>query len=113
MRIDVHAHYFPEEYLNCLDRMGSQKTADARRPAGAKVTLDERLDLMDDAGIDMQVLSPSHQLSYFANQKDAVEAARLGNDLFLEVCRQYKGRFAAFANMPLPHVGPALEEMGR
>ena len=113
MRIDVHAHYFPEAYLQCLDRMGFTRTIDARRSPGFQVSLVERLALMDGAGIDMQVLSPSHQLPYLASKEDAVEAARLGNDLFLEACRKHPGRFSAFANLPLPHVGAAIEEMGR
>ena len=68
---------------------------------------------MNDAGIDMQVLSPAGRLPYFPKREDAVAAARLGNDLFMEVCRKYDGRFSAFANVPLPHVDAAIEEMGR
>lgn len=113
MRIDVHAHHFPEEYLQCLERMGSQTTKGARTAPGTSVTFEERIGLMDDAGIDMQILSPAHQLPYFANRDDAASAARLGNDIFVDVCRKYPGRFSAFANVPLPHVDAALEETGR
>ena len=113
MRIDVQAHYFPEEYLRCLERMGSTTTPGARTAPGANLTLDERIGLMDEAGIDVQVLSPAQQLPSFAKREDAVAAARLGNDLFVEVCRTYRGRFAAFGAVPLPHVDAALEETGR
>lgn len=113
MRIDVHAHYFPDEYLNCLERMGERNANTARQAPGAKVTLDERLGLLDGVGIDMQVLSPASRFPYFARKEDAVAAARLWNDLSVEVCRRYHGRFASFANLPLPHVAAAIEEMGR
>ena len=113
MRIDVHAHHFTDEYLQCLEQMGSKITAAARMAPGSGVSLDDRIDLMNDAGIHMQVLSPANQLPYFEKRDDAVAAARLGNDLFVEVCRKYNGRFAAFANMPLPHVDAAIQEMGR
>ena len=113
MRIDVHAHHFAEDYLQCLDKMGSKTTGNARLAPGAKVTLDERIGLMDGAGIDMQVLSPGPQLPYFAKKEDAVAAARLGNDIFVDVVKKYNGRFSAFANVPLPHVDAAIEEIGR
>ena len=113
MQIDVHAHYFPSEYLQCLDRVEDRSAIGGREAPGSRVTLDERIGLMNDAGIDMQVLSPAGRLPYFPKREDAVAAARLGNDLFMEVCRKYDGRFSAFANVPLPHVDAAIEEMGR
>lgn len=112
MRIDVHAHYFPNEYLDRLEQAGA-RGLQARVAPGAKVTLDERISLMDDAGIDMQVLSTASSLPYFAKKGDAVAAAHLGNDLYAEVVKKYSGRFSAFATVPLPHVDAALEEMGR
>ncbi len=112
MKIDVHAHYFADEYLQCLEQIWG-KTSNARMAPGITVTLDERIDLMDDAGIDMQVLSPANQLPYFAKRGDAVAAARLGNNLYADVVKKYSGRFSAFASVPLPHVDAALEEMGR
>ncbi len=112
MRIDVHAHYFPNEYLDRLEQAGA-KGLQARVAPGAKVTLDERIGLMDDAGIDMQVLSTASSLPYFAKKQDAVTAARLGNDLYAEVVKRHSGRFSAFATVPLPHVDAAIEEMGR
>jgi len=113
MRIDVHAHYFPDEYLDCLERMGERSANTARQAPGAKITLDERLGLLDEVGIEMQVLSPASRLPYFARKEDAVAAARLWNDLSIDVCRRYDGRFSSFANLPLPHVDAAIEEMGR
>jgi len=112
MRIDVHAHYFPDEYLDRLEQAGA-RGLQARVAPGAKVTLDERISLMDDAGIDMQVLSTASSVPYFVKKEDAVAAARLGNDLYAAVVKKYSRRFSAFASVPLPHVDAALEEMAR
>ena len=114
MRIDVHAHYFPREYIECIARVVDPAVAPttARAP-GAHLDLDERLALMDSAGIDLQVLSASLAHPYAPDPGDAAAAARLGNDLYADVCKRYPGRFAAFAAVPLPHIDAALAEVER
>jgi aminocarboxymuconate-semialdehyde decarboxylase len=117
VRIDVHAHYFPLEYLDLLDRFGgSQQSVFIRKAKMAAADtrgLENNLRNMDLAGVDMQVLSVSSQLPYFPSEKDSVEAARLGNDLYARAVRGYPKRLAAFAITPLPHVAAAIEEMRR
>lgn len=61
----------------------------------------------------MQVLSVSSQLPYFPGEKQSVEAARLGNDLYASAVSEYPKRLAAFACIPLPHIGASIEEMRR
>jgi 6-methylsalicylate decarboxylase len=68
---------------------------------------------MDISNVDMQILSVSGQLPYFAKENDAVDAARLGNDLYARIVREYPKRFAAFACTPLPHVQASVEETRR
>jgi aminocarboxymuconate-semialdehyde decarboxylase len=115
MRIDVHAHYFPAAYLDVLCRFGSTETDIARKlRAGAEpAEVDARLGMMDDAHVDLQVLSASPQLPYFEREADAVVAARLANDLYAELVRRHPTRFAALAATPLPHVDAALSELER
>ena len=117
VRIDVHAHYFPVEYLDRLDLYGgNQQTLFMRK---SKMVSSDFRDLennirnMDLAGVDLQVLSVSGQLPYFANQTEAVDAARLANDIYARVVREYPKRFAAFACTPLPHVRAAIVETCR
>jgi 6-methylsalicylate decarboxylase len=115
VRIDAHAHYFPVEYLNLLDRYGETKlTANphslsiaSKDPRG----LEARFRMMDRAGVDLQVLSLSFVLPYLENESNAVDAARLGNDLYAEIVRAYPKRFAAFACTPLPHIDASIKEM--
>jgi predicted TIM-barrel fold metal-dependent hydrolase len=115
--IDIHAHYFPHEYLDRIDRYkGTQATTFIRRRnrlSQSPADLQAQLRLMDRAHIDLQVLSVSNHFPYFAGEVDAVSMARLANDLYADVVRQYPQRFAAFACTPLPHMQPALDEMSR
>ncbi len=114
MRIDVHAHLFPDAYLDCMARLGQTGArAAVLRAPGGQMPLDERVRMLDRAGIDLQVLSVAAAVPYLAEQAAAVEAARTANDAFAAVCRQYPGRFAAFASLPMPHVDAALAELTR
>jgi aminocarboxymuconate-semialdehyde decarboxylase len=115
MRIDVHAHFFPEKYLDLLERFGSEATDIARQrgAGGSSDELETRLELMDSAQVQMQVLSVSPQLPYLENETHAREAARSINDLYADLVQRYPTRFAAFAATPLPHVDAALAEMER
>ncbi len=112
MRVDVHAHYYPEKYVSCLSRYGKDTSHTANAP-GAGVTLDQRIEMLDRSGIRVQVLSVGAQQPYFAGAEEAKTAARTANDLYVEVRGKYPGRFEAFAAVPLPHVDAALGEMER
>ncbi|HLI26272.1 MAG TPA: amidohydrolase family protein [Chloroflexota bacterium] len=114
MRIDVHAHYFHPEYLACAERLlGPASIVPATRAPGAPLTLPQIVELMDSAGVDLQVLSVSGIQPYAAREADAVTVARLANDLYADIVRQYPGRFAAFGCVPLPHVEAAIAEAAR
>jgi aminocarboxymuconate-semialdehyde decarboxylase len=110
MRIDVHAHYFPAPYMSYLARHGRSATG---RAEGSPITLDQRIELLDRVGIDMQVLSISSSTPYTLPEAEVIEASRLANDLYVELCQQYPGRYLAFATLPLPYVDPALRELER
>jgi aminocarboxymuconate-semialdehyde decarboxylase len=112
MRIDVHAHYYPEKYIGSLARLRGETNYRVRAP-GAGVSLEQRVDLLNKVGIQRQVLSVGAQQPYFADANDSVSAAKLGNDIYAEVCGQHGGYFAAFAALPLPHVEAALVELER
>src|SRR5919199_4006660 len=110
MRIDVHAHYFPAPYMSYIARHGREGTGKAE---GSRITLEERLELLDRVGIDLQVLSISSSTPYTLPEAAVIEASRLANDLYVELCHQYPGRYAAFATVPLPYVDPSLAELER
>src|SRR5215472_2595404 len=115
MHIDIHAHYYPESYLDLLQRFGSEATDIARNwsAGGSHAELEARLELMDSAQVQMQALSVSPQLPYLEDETHAVEAARMINDLYADLVRRFPTRFDAFAATPLPHIDAALAEMER
>jgi aminocarboxymuconate-semialdehyde decarboxylase len=114
MRIDVHAHYWTDRYLDRLAGLGMSDTATQRGiGAGGGAELDARLRLMDRAGIDMQVLSAAPQLPYGPDTDRAVAAARYVNDEYAAVVTAQPDRFRAFAATPMPHVDAAITEIAR
>ncbi len=110
MITDVHAHYYPRRYLELIGRPGLPPPM-AAALGGQSVS--ERLALLDRTGIDTQVLSVSQAQPYLPDPVAAAEAARVGNDLFAELCADHPGRFLAFAALPLPHQDQALAEIAR
>jgi predicted TIM-barrel fold metal-dependent hydrolase len=79
MRIDVHAHYWTDAYLDMLVELGRTDTA-TQRGIGADggAELDARLRLMDRAGVDVQVLSAAPQLRTVRghDRRDAADHGR-------------------------------------
>ena len=110
MIVDVHAHYYPPAYLERIDRPGLLAPGSA--PLSGQ-SVEERLELMDRVGIDVQILSVAQAQPYLPMAGDAADAATFGNDLYIELCRQHGGRFFTFAALPMPHVQETLDEIDR
>jgi aminocarboxymuconate-semialdehyde decarboxylase len=114
MRIDVHAHYWTEDYLDLLVDLGKADAGQARGiGAGGGVELAARLRLMDRAGVQMQVLSACPQSPYGKDADKAAAAARFVNDQYAGLGADHRGRFAGFAALPMPHLDASLAELGR
>src|SRR5690349_9942399 len=114
MRIDVHAHYWTDDYLDLLVDLGK---ADARAARGLGASggaeLGARLRLMDRAGVEMQVLSTCPQSPYGEDAGKAARAARFVNDQYAELVQRHRDRFRAFAALPMPHPDESISEMCR
>jgi 6-methylsalicylate decarboxylase len=114
VRIDVHAHYWTEDYLDLLVGLGKADTNGARGlGAGGGKELEARLRLMDRAGVEMQVLSAAPQQPYGDDADEASTAARFVNDQYAELADRHPDRFRAFAALPMPNVEASLAEMRR
>src|SRR5436309_5588122 len=120
MIVDIHAHYFAKEYIDLLIRIGGRSLPEAARaltagPARRDDTsgIAARLQQMDEAEVQMQILSPAASPPYAEKEADAVAAARLINDSYAELAQQYPGRFNAVVSLPLPHIDASLREMER
>ena len=120
MIVDIHAHYFPKTYIDTLLRIGGRSLPEAARAITKRTIRNDdpsqiptRLGQMDDAGVQLQVLSPAASPPYADKEADAVEAARLINDTYAELAVKFPGRFAAIVSLPLPHIDASLREMER
>jgi aminocarboxymuconate-semialdehyde decarboxylase len=123
--IDVHCHTTPRSLVAEIQRVAggpSPRAAAAQQllqrsnfhdpqMAGA---LDERIPLMDEGGLDTQILSSPFALgNYFADPGQRSAAAEIINDEFSEACRRHGGRYRFFASLPLPDVPRSVKELRR
>ena len=122
MIVDIHAHYFPKEYLDLLVSIGGRSLPEAARPLTARPGLQRRddpsgiatrLQQMQEAEVQLQVLSPAASPPYAEKEADAVAAARLINDTYAELAQTHPGKFNAVVSLPLPHIDASLREMER
>jgi 6-methylsalicylate decarboxylase len=112
MRIDVHAHHLTEDMVRQARDFQGRQPRIAAAP-GRDTTLDQRIEMMDRAGVDVQVLSVASNQPYGQDESRSVSLAREFNDLYKQVVDHYHGRYAAFGCVPLPHVEAAIAESGR
>lgn len=110
MRIDVHAHHYPAEYIDLLIALGRN---DINPRIGQPGDLSARIERQDAAGIVRQVLSPIGLDTIIADRAGAVRAARCVNDAYATLMGRHTGRFQAFGWVPLPYTGDAVAEAVR
>jgi aminocarboxymuconate-semialdehyde decarboxylase len=128
MRIDVHSHVMPPAYLEALTGSGRYETAqDAEgrlvvtahgarvlTVAPAMVDVGVRLEELDAAGVDMQLLSLSAPNVYFLEGQAALDLAVSTNDYLADLTREYPNRFRALASIPLTaDIDTAMRELER
>jgi aminocarboxymuconate-semialdehyde decarboxylase len=113
VRIDVHAHYYPQEFVDAYTRLVRFPTNAVTLTPGGRMGLDERRDLLAEAGVDLQILSVGAYQPYLEREAEAVAGARFLNDLYADICAGNGGPFVAAGALPLPHVDAAIAEAGR
>lgn len=111
--VDVHAHFWTDEYLDFMERLGRRTAQQRGRGGGGGAELTARLELMDRASVQTQVLSATPMSPYGTDENLAVAAARSINDTYHELAAAHPHRFALFASLPLPHLDASLAELGR
>ncbi len=127
MIIDFHNHYFPPAYLDAIRAGGSRfrVTVDTEgnpvlhSPGDYNVLVPGHRDLtyrarvLDEAGVDKQVLSFTAPGTSIESPDRAVELARVINDAFAEDVAAWRGRFTALAHLPMNAPAAAAEEATR
>jgi len=118
MITDIHAHYHPRAYSEALSRATGRALSSFAM--GADVDTDDeghitrRLQMMDEAGVRLQVITPAGgRAPYLADEAAAVAAAQLYNDRAAQLVKRYPDRFKSFVSLPLPHIEASLRELPR
>jgi predicted TIM-barrel fold metal-dependent hydrolase len=125
--VDCQTHIFPKAYAELL-KLGQGRV----RVSGddGKYLIDYggvqqfNLDLdqydparkirqMDEAGIDVSVISVNIPGPEYLEPALGVQAARLCNDALSELCARYSGRFVGLASLPMQDVPCATAELTR
>jgi len=110
--IALEEHYLDPEVGKHFKEPGPE----ARAPALRDRLLDVgelRIKEMDEAGIDLQVLSHTAPATQRMDAELAPKVARVGNDRLKETIDKSNGRFAGFASLPTANPRAAADELER
>lgn len=125
--IDVHNHFYPEQYIDAINKSDSDLTAsedeEGRRvllSGGSRIVtltppmidLETRIEHLEDSMVDRQVVSLSAPNVNFLSGEKSVELARICNDAYAEMNDDYDEIFP-LASVPLRSPEDALQEAER
>ncbi|MFQ5915702.1 MAG: amidohydrolase family protein [Nitrospinota bacterium] len=112
MKIDIHAHAFPESFVKEYKPLVESGLVPSIDLDFRPWNVDEHLALLEEVGIDLQVLSLV--LTAYVPDRDAMRGIiQAGNDGIAEVCRRFPEKFAALAALPLVSVDDSVQEVRR
>src|SRR5512135_344639 len=132
MIIDFQAHLFPEAYITEMKRLDGAVVLEAPDPYSGMTyfydkklkcrintatfqgqDIDNRLQHMDQLGIDIHVLTiPAPGADRFEG-RDAIEIARIANDAIAAIASTHPKRFIGFFTLPSCNVKASLDELER
>lgn len=132
VRVDVHNHFYPKVHIDAIAKFGGQRGWTIRKNTqtgddmlygarGYPFVLTKsandaefRLNELDDAGITMQVMSPSEPwFDFMPSVSDSVRLAIEFNNETAKTVEKHPGRFAGLAGLPLNDISAAIEETHR
>ena len=126
--IDIHAHWYPQEWLSLFEKDGPREDAALERtPGGYKVKakhitnafdekfvdLTDRIKQMDARGIDVHALSLTTPMVYWASPALGLALSQAFNDAAAAAHRKHPLRFCGLAMLPMQDPALALKELER
>ena len=127
--IDIHAHYYPQNYLEAIAEDGKRFHCEYRMtdqgfytktPAGDQgplptkfIDLKQRIAEMDATGVDVQAISLTTPMNYWGDAAISANLAKLWNDGASAAHLAYPTRLVAFLTLPMLYPDRAIEELGR
>ena len=123
--IDFHNHFYPPAYLAALQSGASrvQVTIDddgnprLHYPGDYNIAvrghrdIDYRTSVLEQAGVDTQVLSLTTPGTHVEEPPTAAKLARLVNDGFASIVGSHRGRYLAMATLPLCDPAASAKEL--
>jgi aminocarboxymuconate-semialdehyde decarboxylase len=126
--VDIHAHWYPEEWLALFAKDGAREGAALERSADrfllrAKhitnafderfVVVDERVKAMDARGIDVHALSLTAPMVYWASPPLGLALSQAFNDAASAAHRKHPQRLVGLAMVPMQAPDLAVRELER
>ena len=126
--VDIHAHWYPEEWLRVFQKDGAAEGASLEKRDGkyhlkAKhitnafderfVVVDERVKAMDQRRIDVHCLSLTTPMVYWASPGLALALSQAFNDAASAAHRKHPQRLLGFAMVPMQAPEMAVKELER
>ncbi|MGE0805919.1 MAG: amidohydrolase family protein [Burkholderiaceae bacterium] len=128
--IDVHAHWYPQAWLDLVARHGPEHGVEWRElpgqgpqfrvgplmtgPAGPRfVDLDARLQAMDEQGVAVHALSLSQPMLYWAGRELGQRLTCVFNDQLAAAHEAHPQRLIGLATLPMQAPDLALREVQR
>jgi aminocarboxymuconate-semialdehyde decarboxylase len=127
--IDIHAHFFPEGYIQALAEEGgppgirfdlSTPGAPALVLGNNRVSLDvtywdldKRLERMNAQGVTVHALSLTVPMVHWAPPERGARLARIVNDAMVEAHTAFPDRFVGCAALPIQDPALAVKELDR
>src|SRR5438067_256950 len=126
--IDIHAHWYPEEWVRLFERDGPKEGAALERD-GAKyrlragkmtnafdqrfVDVELRLKRMDEIKVEVHALSLTTPMVYWASPAFGLAMSQAFNDAAAALHRKHPKRFVGLAMLPMQDPALALKELER
>jgi len=127
IKVDCQSHVFSQEYAEII--LNNKKTVQISKDNDHYIVQYGELQQfkltpeiydpqrtileMDQAGIDVSVISMNIPGPEMLDPELGVAAARVCNDCLAEICSRFKGRFVGLASLPLQDVDASISEFNR
>jgi aminocarboxymuconate-semialdehyde decarboxylase len=131
LKLDTHAHWFPPEWVELLEREGGKHGAEISRNEQGRllmvvpgirlrptftppyVDIATRLKIMDEARVDMHALSLTSPMVYWASPDFGLKLSQVFNDACAVAHQKHPNRFIGMAMLPMQAPDLAVQEAKR